>query len=87
MEVLNTISHTRVSVEPMLVPEKILPLAKIKVDFILSFTRFPFQFWCMHVIKLFYRKNRRLARWRFPFFCINIRGIFGQFVGKDIVCL
>ena len=35
MEVLNTISHTRVSVEPMLVPEKMLPLAKIKVAFTL----------------------------------------------------
>ena len=49
MEVLNTISHTRVSAEPMLVPEKMLPFAKIKVAFIRSFTRFPFQFCCSYV--------------------------------------
>ena len=39
LEVLNTISHTRSEVLPMLVPENTLPLARIKVAFINSLTR------------------------------------------------
>jgi hypothetical protein len=48
MEVLNTISHTRVWVEPMDTPEKTEPLAKIKAAFILI-TRFPVQ---LHIVYL-----------------------------------
>ena len=77
----NTISHTLVSVEPMLVPEKMLPLAKIKVAFILSFTRFPFQFCFYKSNQVILSKKMPLGKMRFSFFCINIRRIFGQFAG------
>ena len=73
MEVLNTISHTRVSAEPMLVPEKMLPLAKIKVAFICSLA-FPFQLKLHRSNQVILSKNASLDKMAFSLFLYKYSG-------------
>ena len=69
---------------PMLIPEKMLPFARINVAFINTHSpSVPVLMLVslLDIIKLFYRKNASLARWFFSFFRLIFRESFGQFAG------